>query len=208
MTSPTIINPAALPSLPLDEHRGLPNTAAIYFVLAGDTVLYIGQSSSLRQRWLAHHRLQQLNEYGACRIAWMTVEDAGLLDELERACIAHFEPVLNGQKLPKQERPGVAWLTWKAAVTMPPEAGKHLERIAQEMGVQPAVAIRILLLEKLRERAAQEGHIRTSYDWSGGSDVPTSASKTAPGDDAISSSAPPRVPATAAVSAPTDTTGA
>lgn len=62
-------------------------------------------------------------------------------------------------------------MTWRAAITMPPEAGEHLERIAQEMGVQPAVAIRILLLEKLRERAAQEGHIRKPLDWSG-SDTP------------------------------------
>lgn len=58
-------------------------------------------------------------------------------------------------------------MTWRAAVTMPPEAGQQLERIAQEMGVQPAVAIRILLLEKLRERAPQEGHIRKPLDWSG-----------------------------------------
>jgi len=60
-------------------------------------------------------------------------------------------------------------MTWKAAVTMPPEAGEQVERIAQEMGVQPAVAIRILLLEKLRERAAQEGQMRKgkAYDWSG-----------------------------------------
>jgi hypothetical protein len=58
-------------------------------------------------------------------------------------------------------------MTWRAAVTMPPEAGEKLEQIAQEMGVQPAVAIRILLLEKLRERAAQEGHIRKPIDWSG-----------------------------------------
>jgi len=38
MTSLTAINPTALPSLPLSERRGLPDTAAIYFVLAGDTV--------------------------------------------------------------------------------------------------------------------------------------------------------------------------
>jgi len=63
-------------------------------------------------------------------------------------------------------------MTWRAAVTMPPEAGEQLEQIAQEMGVQPAVAIRILLLEKLRERAAQEGHIRKPLDWSG-SETPT-----------------------------------
>ncbi len=68
-------------------------------------------------------------------------------------------------------------MTWKAAVTMPPEAGEQVERIAQEMGVQPAVAIRILLLEKLRERAAQEGHIRKPIDWSG---TAAPASQTSP----------------------------
>ncbi len=36
-----------LPSLPLDERRDLPDTAAIDGVLAGDTVLSIGQSVSL-----------------------------------------------------------------------------------------------------------------------------------------------------------------
>jgi len=45
--STATIDPTVLPSLPLDERRGLPDTAAIYFVLAGDTVLYIGQSVSL-----------------------------------------------------------------------------------------------------------------------------------------------------------------
>jgi len=34
---------ALLPSLPLNERRDLPDTAAIYFVLAGDSVLYVGQ---------------------------------------------------------------------------------------------------------------------------------------------------------------------
>jgi len=70
-------------------------------------------------------------------------------------------------------------MTWKVAVTMPPEAGEQVERIAQEMGVQPAVAIRILLLEKLRERAAQEGQMRKgkAYDWSG---TAAPASQTSP----------------------------
>ncbi len=66
-------------------------------------------------------------------------------------------------------------MTWKVAVTMPPDAGEQLERIALEMGVQPAVAIRILLLEKLRERAAQEGQMRKgkAYDWSGTPPTPS-----------------------------------
>jgi len=71
MTSLTTINPTALPSLPLDERKRLPGTAAIYFVLSGDTVLYVGKATNLYQRWDAHHRRKQLNEYGTCRIAWM-----------------------------------------------------------------------------------------------------------------------------------------
>jgi len=51
MIDTSAITPAALPSLPLDERRALPDTAAIYFVLAGDVVLYIGQSVNMRQRW-------------------------------------------------------------------------------------------------------------------------------------------------------------
>ncbi len=97
MNSPITITPSALPSLPLDERRDLPDAAAIYFVLAGDTVLYIGQSRALRQRWLAHHRLKQLNAHGGCRMAWMQVDDVSLLDGIERACIAHFNPLLNDQ---------------------------------------------------------------------------------------------------------------
>ncbi len=48
MIDTSAITPSALPSLPLDERRDLPDTATIYFVLAGDTVLYVGQSMALR----------------------------------------------------------------------------------------------------------------------------------------------------------------
>jgi len=47
MSLPITIMPSELPSLPLDERGALPDTAAIYVVLAGDTVLYIGQSTLL-----------------------------------------------------------------------------------------------------------------------------------------------------------------
>ncbi len=95
MNTPATIAPTTLPALPLDDRRNLPDAPAIYFVMSGDTVLYVGQSVNLRQRWVAHHRLAQLNEHGGCRVAWMTVDDAGLLDELEQACIEHFSPMLN-----------------------------------------------------------------------------------------------------------------
>jgi len=47
MSAPVTITPSTLPSLPLDEHRNLPDTAAIYVVRAVDTVLYIRQPVSL-----------------------------------------------------------------------------------------------------------------------------------------------------------------
>ncbi len=44
----TTIDLTTLPSVTLDVRRGLPDTSAVYFVLAGDTVLYVGQSMALR----------------------------------------------------------------------------------------------------------------------------------------------------------------
>ncbi len=60
-------------------------------------------------------------------------------------------------------------MTWRAALSLPPEAGAQLEQIGKEMGVAPAVAARILLLEKLRERTVQDrqAHGPKGYDWSG-----------------------------------------
>jgi len=45
--STATIDPAVLPSLPLDERSALPDTPAIYFVMAGDTVLYGRQAVPL-----------------------------------------------------------------------------------------------------------------------------------------------------------------
>ena len=37
MNTPATIDPTTLPALPLDECRDLPDTPAIYVVMAGDT---------------------------------------------------------------------------------------------------------------------------------------------------------------------------
>jgi len=143
MTPLTALALAELPSLPLEGRRELPDTAAIYFVLAGDTVLYIGQSASLCHRWAAHHRLAQLGEYGTCRIAWMDVSDVGLLDELERACIAHFRPILNNST--------VLWEDWTLTIRLPRELETAVRRLARERLVQPSVVVRQLVKERLDE---------------------------------------------------------
>jgi len=144
------VAPSALPSVPLDERSALPDTAAIYFVIEGDTVLYVGQSINLHQRWLAHHRLTQLNEYGGCRIAWMQVDDADLLDELERACIEHFSPVLNGTVQYDVER-------WALTIRLPRELEVSIRRLARERLVQPSVVVRQLVKERLDELERYQG---------------------------------------------------
>lgn len=155
MTHPTTIAPSGLPSLPLADRRDLPDTAAIYFVLAGDAVLYIGQSTSLRQRWVAHHRLKQLNQRGGCRIAWMTVDDAGLLGELERACIAHFSPMLNSELIPGGTRPSAPGETW-LAVRIPEDAKEQLEEIAKREERSMSYVVRRYVLEGLGRDEEQQ----------------------------------------------------
>ena len=91
----------ALPSLPFNERRRLPSCAAIYFVLnAAGTVLYIGQSINLAVRWVAHHRATKLADKQATRIAWLVMDDETLLNAVESACIAYFEPLCNGMRDP------------------------------------------------------------------------------------------------------------
>jgi hypothetical protein len=97
MIDPQTIPLLTLPFLPFAERKRLPRCAAIYFVLnAQGTVLYIGQSINLATRWAAHHRADILAERQATRIAWLVMEDVALLDAVEAACIAYFEPACNG----------------------------------------------------------------------------------------------------------------
>lgn len=60
------VNPLALPSLPLVERSGLPNLPAIYFVIAGEQVVYIGQTKNLVRRLLTHDKLKKFT-LGRCR---------------------------------------------------------------------------------------------------------------------------------------------
>jgi len=147
MIDTSAVTPAALPSVSIDERRELPDTAAIYFVLTGTAVLYIGQSVSLRQRCLAHHRLAQLNERGGCRIAWMMVDDTSLLDELEQACITHFQPVLNGTEIGDNE-------VWQATLRLPRDLEPAVKEVARQRLVPPTIALRQLIKERLDQLAA------------------------------------------------------
>ena len=133
MIDPTTITPTALPAVALDERSDLPTHAAIYFVLPGNTVLYIGQAGSLPQRWAAHHRLQQFNEYGNCRIAW-----------------------LNGQRVPGGTRPVGAGQTWiEARISLEDRA--RLNAWAKRYGTSVSFMVRRLIEEALAAGRDEEG---------------------------------------------------
>lgn len=95
------IDPLTLPSLPLSERSQLPNCPAIYFVMQNESVLYIGKTVNLAQRWAAHHKWNQLAGLDTpIRIAWLSCSDKNLLTQIETALIQQFNPELN-KSIPK-----------------------------------------------------------------------------------------------------------
>ena len=98
--NPAPVDPLALPSLLLTDRSQLPVCPAVYFALDGDHVLYIGRSGNLQQRWMTHHRYNQLKGFNNVRIAWLECSDPSLLPEIEAALIEYFQPSLNGELIP------------------------------------------------------------------------------------------------------------
>ena len=124
MNSETV-DPLALPSLPLVTRGELPNCPAIYFVLNGDAVLYIGRTNNLYQRWIAHHRWHQLKAMsGDIRIAWLQCGDAKRLSDIETALIKHFQPSLNQTKVEGES------ISIKTMVYLPLELREALKHVA------------------------------------------------------------------------------
>jgi DNA-binding Xre family transcriptional regulator len=99
------INPFALPSLSIPDREQLPSVSGIYFVLCGNTVIYVGRARNLQHRWkgAAHHRLSQVSALGGARIAWLMAEES-ICDSIEQACIAYFAPALNQTPVQRTQR--------------------------------------------------------------------------------------------------------
>jgi Helix-turn-helix domain len=98
MLNPTSINISELPFLPFSQRKQLPKVSAIYFVLEGEKVIYIGKANKLYNRWLGHHRAGQLSD--CHHLAWLEVRDRKLLPEIERALISYFHPLMNRAPVP------------------------------------------------------------------------------------------------------------
>lgn len=96
MFSPMGVDLASLPSVGLKLLNELPDQPGIYFVVADSEVLYIGKAKSIRARWYTHNRLPDILQWDNVAVSWLVFDGTPeLLNEIERACIAHFSPVLN-----------------------------------------------------------------------------------------------------------------
>jgi len=123
------VNPLDLPSLPLELRRQLPDCVSIYFVIdKDDVILYVGQSISLAQRWMAHHCTKQLQGIENVRIAWLEVSEKALLDDIEQACIDYFGPSLNGTPCDRDEE------FTRFHVRMPSDLHEELIIVSDEEG--------------------------------------------------------------------------
>lgn len=88
------IDPLSLPSIPYPTKAGLPLKCGVYFAFSeAKELLYIGQSTNLKQRWHNHH----LRNRGITLISWMEVEKERL-NEVEALLIERYRPPLNEVK--------------------------------------------------------------------------------------------------------------
>jgi hypothetical protein len=150
--NPLGIDFSTLPSLPLASRSGLPTYPAVYFALEGDRVLYIGRTTNLQQRWMAHHRHSQLKRLNSVRIAWLECGDASLLPEIEEALIEHFRPELNGSPSPLQ--PSLP----RVGAYISPQLKTDLERLAkkEQRTLSNFIAV---ALQRVIDEAKQKGEI-------------------------------------------------
>lgn len=100
--NPAELDLSVLPRVAVARRRDLPDEPGLYFVLdpAGE-VLYIGlATSSLMQRWRAHHRQAQAQAIPDAAVAYLVMHEPALLPDIEQALIIHFRPRWNRTAIP------------------------------------------------------------------------------------------------------------
>ncbi|MBD2303209.1 GIY-YIG nuclease family protein [Nostoc sp. FACHB-190] len=139
-----IINPLKLPSLSLASRKDLPGCPAIYFVLDGDYVLYVGKTNNLQQRWTAHQVLNRVSGSNKhLSIAWLKCDDAGILSSLEKQLIESLRPEWNINKGTKKDDPDYVALRGH----IPKELFKRFKMFCLEKEVDNSQGLEYVLQE-------------------------------------------------------------
>lgn len=86
-----------LPSLPLWQRDNLPGLPAVYVVVEGEAVLYVGRTTNMYYRWLNHPIVDVLGSLAIVHIVWYPCSES-YLDALAWDMIKRFAPPLNRHK--------------------------------------------------------------------------------------------------------------
>ncbi|MCC5667212.1 helix-turn-helix domain-containing protein [Nostoc sp. CHAB 5784] len=98
----------------LEDRNSLPDEPCVYLAIDKDnSVLYVGMSDNLRQKWKSHPKLEALSRLEGVKISYIRTE-VELLRKLENALIKVFKPPLNLTEAPKK---GIAALREKMGLT-------------------------------------------------------------------------------------------
>ena len=91
------LNPYLLPSVPLARADLIEEASALYFLMDGEEVLYIGQTQNLSKRMIqGHHKRGAIEEaHPAARVHWMPVRRKARMI-LEKKAIERFSPPFQG----------------------------------------------------------------------------------------------------------------
>lgn len=152
-----------LPAIPLSGRKNLPEVSAIYLVWSAEgKLLYIGRTVNLKNRWLNHHRLQDLALIGIDNvfIAWFET-DKERLPEIEQTLIDNLEPTLNGSRglITKSTT------SLKLPISLPHDLYQKLQSLASANGISMAAQVRYLI----SQASYPQG---TTSEYSGSQDNP------------------------------------
>jgi hypothetical protein len=149
-----------LPNCKFSYRDKLSECSGIYFAIARDTVLYVGQAKNLRNRWQNHHRSHQLEEVHKkyeVKLFWLECPE-DQLNALESEYIDYYCPTLNQTKVPdKPIIPSFEMLTLSL---------KKLQEKVIVMGICPGdskirLKMIILYLSAYSEIRRRSNNIRT-----------------------------------------------
>jgi hypothetical protein len=91
----------------IDDRKDLPEEAGIYFVINDLDFIYLGiTTKSLRQRWAAHHRFQQIKKIAPASLIFYCLSNGIESDDLlrlEKQLIQRLTPRLNSSVVPSKE---------------------------------------------------------------------------------------------------------
>jgi hypothetical protein len=149
-----------LPNCKFSDRDKLPECSGIYFAIARDRVLYVGQAKNLRNRWQNHHRSHQLegvNKKSEVKLFWLECHEHQL-NALESEYIDYYCPTLNQTKVPNRPIiPSFEMLTLSL---------QKLQEKVIVMGVYPGdskIRLRMIVfyLSAYSEQIRQTNNIRT-----------------------------------------------